>query len=583
MIYIKTKTKMNANAKNEDAIKRALIERALIVRALRLDRQRSVVNAEYTFEEAYAKMNGGEIVYPNQKEAAIACIDHFNNGKLLVILVAQPGTGKTGTILSFMICITTHLDDERCVEIKDIHLMSGMSDNQWRDQTRSKMLPKFRDRIYHRGELKKRQTDLSDLKNAVVINDEVHVASGKAMTISKSLIAAGLNDANVLESKQIRMLDISATPEAILQDSKAWGDKSETVFLRPGKSYKGFEVMLAENRIRQAPSFTTYAVVQQWFQTFVSRYQSTSKKFFPMRVQKPETLGFIRRAIVEFGWDEIKHDAEDRVANIDQIMETPPDKHTIILIKHFWRASKRIVRVNIGGSYETVPKKENNTSAAQGLCGRFCDNYEYEGHELNPDLRPLHFGDKASIEVYVNWFNRGCDSSKAEYHSPVMNSLNGYVKSKESTRHESVMRNLDAVVVQNVDLTNIHKRIPVMFDKFPIDEFIQVQAVDKKGFIKQFIENKFDTVEHKEFIENKFDPVEYQEFIEIISNTDCFQQSTPGVDGSRKRNIDLTRDVVLNRRKIGIKDATGRYKTISCWQAFIDNQENRVYILWQKM
>jgi hypothetical protein len=563
MIYIKTKTKMNANAKNEDTILDA------ILRALRLECQRSVVNAQYIYAKTVAKtMNRGEIVYPNQKEAANACIRHFNDGKFLVILVAHPGTGKTGTILDFMIGITTHPDDERCVEIKDIHLMSGMSDNQWRDQTQSKMLPEFRDRIYHRGELKKRQTELSDLKNAVVINDEVHVASGKAMTISKSLIAAGLNDANVLESKQIRMLDISATPEAISKDSKAWGDKSAIVFLQPGKSYKGFEVMLAENRIRQAPSFTTYAVVQQWFQTFVSRYESTSKKFFPLRVQKSETLGFIRRAIVEFDWDEIKHDAEDRVANIDEIMETPPDKHTIILIKHFWRASKRIVRVNIGGSYETVPKKENNTSAAQGLCGRFCDNYEYEGHELNPDLRPLHFGDKASIEAYVNWFNHGCDYGKADYHSSRIGSSKGCVKSKDSTRHESVMRNLDAVVVQNIDLTNIHKRIPVMFDEFPINKF--TQAVDKKGFIKKFIENKFDTIED-------------EEFIEIISNTDCFQQSTPGVDGSRKRNIDLTRDSVLNRRKLGIKDATGRYKTISCWQAFIDNQENRVYILWQKM
>ena len=121
-----------------------------------------------------------------------------------------------------------------------------------------------------------------------------------------------------------------------------------------------------------------------------------------MRVQKPTILGFIRRAIVEFGWSEKKHDSAGRIENIDQIMETSPDKHTIILIKHFWRASKRIVRVNIGGSYESVPKQRNTTSASQGLIGRFCDNYEYEGDELNSDLRPIHFGDKVSIEASMS-------------------------------------------------------------------------------------------------------------------------------------------------------------------------------------
>lgn len=540
------------------------------LRKLRLERQRGIIHHEFVYAKAVSR---GELVYPNQKEASNACIRHFNEGKSVVNLVSQPGTGKTGTILDFMINIATHPDDERCVEVKDINLMSGMSDIQWRDQTQSKMLPHFRDRVYHRGELKKRQHDISDLQNAVIINDEVHVASGKAMSISKSLIAAGLNDVSVLENKRIKMLDISATPEAISQDMKAWGNKSAVVKLLPGPLYKGFEVMLDEDRIHQASSFANYEDVRQWFQLFVTRYQDTTKKFFPMRVQKVETLGFIRRAIVEFGWCEIKHDADDkkqRVDNIDQIMETAPDKHTIILIKNFWRASKRIVRTHVGGSYEAVPKKQNNTSAAQGLIGRFCDNYEYVGDELNNDLRPLHFGDKASIETYVNWFNHDCNYTDADYRSNRISAKNGFVKSKSSSRHKSIMRNLPAVNVENIDHDNIHKRIPVVFDEFPVEIFAQLATGDKKAFIKQFIEDNLPADDNPEFIE-------------IISNTSCFQQSTPVTASSRKKNIEATVNAMTKNKPLGIKDAGDtEVNDQSCWQAFIDNVDNKLCILWQK-
>tara|TARA_B110000093_G_scaffold176428_1_gene211933 strand:- start:153 stop:1010 length:858 start_codon:yes stop_codon:yes gene_type:complete len=284
-------------------------------------------------------------------------------------------------------------------------------------------------------------------------------------------------------------------------------------------------------------------------------------------MNKPEMKGFVRRAIVAFGWDELKHDSEDRIEDIDKIMETAPDKHTIILIKNFWRASKRIVRTHVGGSYEAVPAKKNNTSAAQGLIGRFCDNYTYQGDELSVDLRPLHYGDKTSIEAYVNWFNHDCNYAHADYSSRRISAKNGFVKSKPSTRHASNMVGLIEVPVIIIDHDNIHKRIPVVFDDFPVDAFSKLSVSNKLEYIRQFILGQ---------------PVENEEFIDIISNAYCFQQSTPTTESSRTKNITATVNANTNKRTLGIKDADDKDKDTSCWQAFIDKTDSKLCILWQK-
>ena len=51
--------------------------------------------------------------------------------------------------------------------------------------------------------------------------------------------------------------------------------------------------------------------------------------------------------------------------------------HTIIFIKGFWRASKRISMKHIGATYEPIPIQRDISVTAQSLTARFCNNYEY--------------------------------------------------------------------------------------------------------------------------------------------------------------------------------------------------------------
>lgn len=537
-----------------------------------LQRQRNRVCFDYNEQEEIEKEKGLQLVYPNQKEAACECLTHFEQGKMLVMLIAQPGTGKTGTVLESLKLLTTNPDDERCVEVKNIQIISGMDDTQWSEQFSRKMLPSFRENIYHRSVLNKHKDDLASITNGILITDECHVASEKSMTVSKVLRASGLTDCNVVRSRHVRLFDISATPESTGWDIESWGDKAAVVRLLPGPSYKGFQVMLSEERIRQATPLSSYANVKEWFQFFQDRYSNSSKKYFPIRVQNSDSLGYIRRAIVEFGWNEIEHNSVSRVDNIDKIMKSAPSKHTVILIKGFWRASKRLERHHIGGSYESVPKKRNVTTASQGLVGRFCDNFEYQGDELNPDLRPVHFGDRESIEAYVDWFNQGCDYRKVDYKSSRINSSNGHVKAKLSKIHPTNMLNLDSVAVQNNN-PDIHKRVPLVIS-LPISYIERIKAMTTEDKI-EFIRRKLVTALSSQ--EN------YSEFLSIITGSRCFQISSPGVDTARsyKIHIEDPVDAFENDRKYGLMDIKGELKKKSCWQVYIDEKENRLCILWQ--
>ena len=78
------------------------------------------------------------------------------------------------------------------------------------------------------------------------------------------------------------MLDISATPDAVLQDYKKWDEKKYAIIkIKPGPTYKGFEVMLEENRIIDAPNLEDIEDYHKLLNFLDERYKNTTKKYFP--------------------------------------------------------------------------------------------------------------------------------------------------------------------------------------------------------------------------------------------------------------------------------------------------------------
>ena len=410
-----------------------------------LSDQREDLYDEYNKKQKRLQRVGRDISYPNQKEAAAECLKHYQEGKLVVALVAQPGAGKTGTAQEVMVQLGLHADDNLCVPTKQMIICSGMSDCEWREQFKGNMIKMLSENVHHRGNLPR---EIEKLKTArLVVDDECHVAAGMDMMVSRIFKEAGLLNVESLENRRAKILEISATPDATIHDLKRWGIKAAIVRLKPGPIYKGFEVMLGENRIRASPNLESLSAVVNLLRLFDNRFSSTTKKYFVFRVS-PKVTKWIEEASKIIGWDNpIYHDSTSRIEDIDKMMERDPTKHVAICVKGFWRASKRLVRNHVGGSYETIPKgKRNTTATGQGLTARFCDNYEYSGDMLNPDLRPLHFCDVDAIREYLVWFNTDCDYTKAAYTSSRISSNGrGRVTAPKTKVHVENVQGLEAV------------------------------------------------------------------------------------------------------------------------------------------
>jgi hypothetical protein len=387
-----------------------------------------------------------KFIYPNQQDAADECIAAYKNGAVAICLIAQPGTGKTGTAQAVMIHMATNPDDEEIIYSENIINCTGMSDNDWVTQFKNSVLPPFRDNIFHRQQLNSPmvKVKLQNMKNALIITDECHIASGSKMTMAKIFKEVGILDAKVLENEKIKILEVSATPDAVLYDYTKWRGKCATIKIQPGPSYKGFEIMLKENRILDAPILEDPDDYYELLESFDERYKNTTKKYFIFRLMDPNKKRMFETESEQLGWVCLNHNSDERIEEIDNLMKNPPQKHTLIFVKGFWRASKRITRQHIGGTYEQIPKKQDISVSAQSLVARDCDNYDYSGDQLDINLRPLHYCDKGAIEQYVEWFNAGCDFSASKYKSQRISSNGkGKVLSKETKVNIKIVGGID--------------------------------------------------------------------------------------------------------------------------------------------
>jgi hypothetical protein len=565
-------------------------------RKYKLECQRITIDAEWSMEVNIRKLNNEQFVYRNQQEAATECVKAFHEGITQVCLVAQPGTGKTGASLEVMRQVTTHPDDNICIPTNHLWILSGMNDKEWSNQYFKNMIKPFREHITHRGNLMKNKTEISQINNGLLITDECQIACGKNMTVSKMLRESGLTDLKTINTRKMKMLDISATPESVSFDlhSPEWRDKSRIVKLLPGPIYKGFQHMLDDGRIFDAPDISSSndgPKVVALLTQFQNRYEGTTRKYFPFRV-RGVAKGHLHSAITELGWDFIEHDSSikddvnpvkyyddsgEEISKIDHMMMFAPIKHTVIFVKEYWRASKRLVRRHVGGSFVPIPKKRNTTAASQDLVARFCDNYEYSGDQVNPNYRPIHYTDKDAIKEYLNWFNNGCDYKMANYTSNRITSTNGNVRAKPSKVHISNMRNLDANPNRRQYCS---LRVPIVV---PLPELQRTYITESLKGMRNSKSAKNEIIRGivDSYFTGRPQTPEMAEFIEVIHSSECFQISTPTTDGSYDKNIIKTVDAYENNKTLKVKDKTTELQSNRNWQCFVDNRMFRLCFLWE--
>lgn len=413
----------------------------------RISRARDALQKDYDACEADIQVDNPEqrLIYDNQKEVALEIVDSFmNNDVYLAVLIAEMQVGKTGACLGTAFYMCTHSDDSKIIDRDNVITLTGLSDTEWKTQTKMSMINSFARNVFHRGNFKdKRLLDiLKNGSNMLIIVDESHIASQISQQMSLLLKEADILNINMLKARNIRILQVSATPGATLKDALDWGNHSKVFKLKPSCKYVGFKKLREANKIKDALDLSKYQNVLRIGDFITNEY--LTPKYHIIRVKGCSNIDKnITSLCVAKGWSVINHNSQDRWDA--DILEKCPEQHVFILIKDFWRASKRLCDTHIGVVHEAYVKVADANANAQGLAGRCCGNDKQEPGSGTPTI----FCNTRAIEQYIAWVNaNGCYSEIQEYSSKDIKVSKGRIKASLTINHHSNVDGLDVVQQQ---------------------------------------------------------------------------------------------------------------------------------------
>lgn len=345
-----------------------------------------------------------------------------------ITAVGEPGVGKTA-VIHCLIYLLSMLSYEKAIHPNCITLTTGMSDTDWYEQ----LLKAFKLRddaflmeslynikdnhcITHRSNFHKRITWLLNnpeyISNSIFIIDEHHFADDVEMTIDNEFKRLGLTEEK-MKHYNIKIVNVSATPDVSLSIMSKQ-DNHKMVILQNGDDYKGFEYYTNRDMILDyTDDIDLEALIRK-------NYSSPRYHFIRARTQQEK--GVYRENMVSIannnGWDVIKDDSchnyylsfkqdeNERNAELQgkSIIRTylQPLKHTVILIKNKYPASKRLKLTRFTGLVMEKPaEKMNTTVTCNGLIPRFW------GYENTPDFshnqKPLFICNKSSVDEYITF------------------------------------------------------------------------------------------------------------------------------------------------------------------------------------
>lgn len=418
---------------------------------------RSLIYAEWNAQVNLLSKQNKKYVFANQITKAQEIALAFYSDISLVVFIASPQWGKTGVTTYLMYLMTTHNDDTIMIHPDNVFVITGMSDKDWEVQMKSRMLPSFKERVYHRNNLKKLTEKLKTARDCLIIMDECHFGSESNQTVHSCIRDAGIWDIEYLRAHNIKILCVSATPVNVQLDAAQWGQAHYKTIIASGKDtpeYVGFHTLIAEKRLCKAyltensentkntknsensenslhnggPQKILATIAKRWpdsYRYHIFRISDNMRK-------KSEVEKYIKAAgyIVSF------HDSNDRIVDIDTMLITPPINHHFIFIKQFWKASKTLNDTYIGVCYENTT---DCTSAAQGLGGRLLGFGKQSGPQS-----PLLYCRPTIIEEYSKWFDNDCNYLQTKsYTSGSLKIKDGkIIKKKKSVVNAENIENL---------------------------------------------------------------------------------------------------------------------------------------------
>ena len=433
----------------------------LVAEELTKNPKKALVLKEINEMKKKKQKKGDNLYHKNQEETAMKIVKNINDSEKVFQMVLAPcQSGKTGCMMAVIDLIMRSDCD---IDVGNIFVITGLSSNDWCEQTKRRLPESLRQNVFHRGQLLSKMTLFANMKNAVIMIDEVHIASNDKNTINKFFEKLGFKNFETLKRNNIQIVEFSATPNTTLKDLLSWKNASVKHVMKPGDEYKGHKNLLDDFRIYQMKDLyinddnkpgmndeeegenktlisPALEAIHE-LRLFIEKKYSGPKFHIIRTPSKDKGQTVIGRFKQEFG-KTCKYISCDSHSMNDLTNEVKklPVCHTFLFIKETARCAITFKhKRRIGVLYDRTSKTINDDVMVQGLAGRAC------GYDVSEDM--VVFTNIVSIERYVKMIESDFeDTNEFRFHGSTKR------KGKLTFNHSSTYSNTnDGDIVEEKD------------------------------------------------------------------------------------------------------------------------------------
>jgi hypothetical protein len=498
---------------------------------------------------------GPQYIYDNQKEDAATICDKFYKTPVRAIsIVKRTKVGMDGLMIEIAKIMSTHPDNDFALHRYNIFFITAMSNKTWEDDMKDKIPTCFKYNVFHHGKLQILINKLKNIKNALIINDEIDSGDKEDQKLHLILKESGILDMKYMEENNIRFVFVSATMINELRDLYKWGDKHYTHYMTIPENYIGHKDFLELGIIQEYYPINDNASAEKWvLEDILQNYGSDYRVHFIRTDEKHKD--FILNACIRNKIDFKNHTSHDRMSHeeLADIFDNITN-HLVIAVKGFYRRANLIPnewKKKIGATHERYVKKYDTNVQVQGFPGRMSGYWKQEilsGHKTGPHRTSIDAINEYE-EFYKNPFG------KMKYSTTGSNKL--FVNPKN-------IKNLE--FTNQIDITN--KRVPIIIDGLSETDviFTTKKRKEKVEFVLYILKNN----------------EKYTKLFDFINNpsVSCAQISQPNTNSSYKKHITDVVNASINNNPYSV-DLGEKFKDKNNWQLFIDNREKRLcFVIW---
>jgi hypothetical protein len=319
----------------------------------------------------------------------------FQAKKVWAHLAAEMQAGKTGVILA-LIRLMLSPANYRTIGIRpdDIYVLTGMSDNAWKKQTRERLPRAVRENVHHNGGLAQVRRSLfakaarpGGLKNVLVVLDESHIASNYNNKPAREVFdtLCGLCPIEEWAERGIRLVTISATDPAMVIAAGAIRNYAHIVNLRTTDAYQSVESLNTAGRLHKTFDLVDETTVRRLLTFIEGKFGAGARRYHVLR-PRPSKLAAVREALERLvpgcnivQWDSGRKSAgagadattvSSEADDINEVLSCEPEAPTFVLLKNMFYASKTLDDSFVGVMHDRVGHKDDTN--LQSLLGRAC-------------------------------------------------------------------------------------------------------------------------------------------------------------------------------------------------------------------